>query len=235
MLPRCSRLWSPTLLVLVASVCLPSVDFAQTPIMRAPSALSYRITTVPSQFDKSCRGGRAKLYDECSDQSRVFMAAAQVAVSENKVLLVSYGAEWCIWCHVFAKYIHGAKTRFEYTFGSPSSPEARQTATIFEREKQDVTEDAAALSTYVAHSFVVVHIEGQYAPNGRAVLEKTGAVPFMGNSIPFIFTVDRNRQYAAHFNYELVEVRRDTNDWYRGYDRRKLLTELQRMHDAASR
>ena len=177
----------------------------------------------------------AKLYDECLDQSRIFEAAKQLAAAENKVLLVSYGAEWCIWCHVFAKYIHGETTRFEYSYGRPDAPEARQTSTIFEREERDVKADAAALSAYVARSFVVVHIEGQYAPNGAAVLEKTGAAPFMNYSIPFIFTVDRRGQYAAHFTNEPVEIRRDTDDWYRGYDRRKLLAELQRMHDTASR
>jgi hypothetical protein len=61
-------------------------------------------------------------------------------------------------------------TRFEYTYGRPDAPEARQTSTIFEREKSDVKADATTLSAYVTRSFVVVHIEGQYAPNGAAVL-----------------------------------------------------------------
>jgi hypothetical protein len=195
----------------------------------------YEISAIPSEVDKSCRGGRAKLYDECSDQSRIFAAAMQLAAADSKVLLVSFGAEWCIWCHVFAKYIHGEKTRFTYTYGSPRAPEDLLTATIYERENQDVTKDAAALSTYVSRSFVVAHIEGRYAPNGDAVLERTGAAAFMGNGIPFIFTVDRKGRYAAHFIHEAAEIRRDTDDWYRGYDRRALLAELQRMHDAASR
>jgi hypothetical protein len=208
---------------------------AQKSATRAPSVQGNEITTVPAEFDKSCRRGRAKLYDECSDQLRVFEAATRLAAAENKVLLVCYGAEWCIWCHVFAKYIHGERTRFEYTYGSPNAPEAQQTSTIYEREKQDVTKEAAELSDFVGRSFVVVHVDGQYAPNGIAVLEQSGAAPYMGNSIPFIFTVDRNGRYAAHFNHELAEIRRDTHDWYRGYDRRKLLTELQRMRDAALR
>jgi hypothetical protein len=210
---------------------------AQTGPAWAPSVSGYKITTIQAEFDKSCRQGRAKLYDEWSDQSRIFEAAKQLAAAENKVLLVSYGAEWCIWCHVFAKYIHGETTRFKYTYGRPNAPESRQTPTIFEREKRDVKADAAALSAYVARSFVVVHIEGQYAPIGAAVLEKTGAAPFMSYSIPFIFTftIDRRGEYAAHFKNAPVEIRRDTDDWYRGYDRRKLLAELQRMHDTASR
>jgi len=224
-------IWT-TVSALFAGACLLSLVSAEQGPTRTPS--DYKITTIPAQFDKGCRQGRAKLYDECLDQSSIFEAAKHGAAAENKVLLVSYGAEWCIWCHVFDKYIHGETTRFEYSYGRPDAPEARQTSTIFEREKRDVTADAAALSAYVARSFVVVHIEGQYAPNGAAVLEKTGAAPFMNYSIPFIFTVDRRGQYAAHFKNEPVEIRRDTDDWYRGYDRRKLLAELQRMHDTAS-
>src|SRR5262245_44629331 len=224
-----------TLLSVLALVCLacPTVALAQA--SEIPAVSAGKITIVPSKLDKACRRGRATLYDECSDQLGIFEAAKQLAAAENKVLLVSYGAEWCIWCHVFAKYIHGETTRFEYTYGHPDAPEVRQTSTIFEREKRDGKADAAALNAYVARSFVVVHIEGQYAPNGAAVTEKTGAAAFMSNAIPFIFAVDRRGQYAAHFKSETVEIRRDTDDWYRGYDRRKLLAELQRMHDTASR
>jgi hypothetical protein len=63
----------------------------------------------------------------------------------------------------------------------------------------------------------------------------TGAARYMGNSIPFIFAVDREGRYAAHFNNEPVEFRRETDDWYRGYDRRKLLAELQGMYAAATK
>jgi hypothetical protein len=194
-----------------------------------------KITVIPATFDKACRRGRATLYDECSDQLAVFDTAVTRAAAENKVLLVSYGAEWCIWCHVFEKYIRGEKSRFAYTYGSASAPEARKTSTIFEREKSDVSADAAALNAYVASSFVVVHIDEQYAPNNLAVLKNTGAIEYADNSIPFIFTVDRKGLYAGHLDHDLVENRRDTDDWYRGYDRGKLMAELQRIHAAASK
>src|SRR5215467_14534017 len=72
-----------------------------------PSVPHYDITTVPAELDRACRRGRAKLYDECSDQLSLFETATTRAVAEGKVPLVSYGAEWCIWCHVFERYIHG--------------------------------------------------------------------------------------------------------------------------------
>jgi hypothetical protein len=207
---------------------------AASPAVTIGASQSVPVTTIPEKADRNCRLGRAKLYDECSDQWRLFEGAAKRAATENKILLVSYGAEWCIWCHVFAKYAHGEKTRFEYTYGAPEAPEARYTSTIYERDRRDVGAEAAALNAYVARSFVVVHIESQYA-NGYEVLERTGAAPFARGGIPFIFTVDRNGRYAADIDDKAVEVRRDTDDWYRGYDRRKLMTELQRMHSAASR
>jgi Protein of unknown function, DUF255 len=231
------RTWLATAtgFVLFAGAFLLWFAWAEMSVTWAEVVPGHRISIFPSELDKSCRGGKAKLYDQCSDQSRIFEATTQRAAADNKVLLVSLGAEWCIWCHVFAKYIHGETTRFTYTFGSPGAPEDRHTATIYERENQDVTKDAAALTDYVSRSIVVAHIDVQYAPNGGAVLARTGAVAFMGNSIPFIFAVDRKGRYAAHFDHDAAELRRDTDDWYRGYDRRKLLAELQRMHDAASR
>ena len=214
------------------SVTTASAQVRTTPAQAGPDD---GIVTIPEKLDSACRLGRAKLYDECTDQLAVFETARMRAAAENKVLLVSYGAEWCIWCHVFDKYIHGEKSRFEYAFGSPGAPEARKTATLFEREREDVTADATALNKYVGNSFVIAHIDAQYAPNSLAVLQKTGAASHAGGFIPFIFVVDRDGRYAGHINHDLVEVRRDTNDPYRGYDRRKLLTELQRVHAAASR
>ena len=220
--------------IAVAGAAYLMIDWAATSAP-VPPVPRYDITTIPAQLDRACRRGRAKLYDECSDQLSLFETATTRAAAEGKVPLVSYGAEWCIWCHVFERYIHGETTRFEYTYGSPKAPEARETSTIYERAKQDVTAEAAALSAYVGSSFVVVHIDVQYAPNGHTVMERTGAAQFENGGIPFIFTVDREGRYAAHLDHDTVEVRRDTNDWYRGYDRRRLLAELQRMHAAAVR
>lgn len=193
------------------------------------------ITTIPETLDKNCRNGRAKLYDECSDQMQLFARAAKRAAAENKVLLVSYGAEWCIWCHVFGKYIEGQTSRFDYLVGFPDAPDDRENVTLFERAERDVRAEAAALNAFVAGAFVVLHIDSQHAPGSGDVLRRTGAAAHLENWIPFIFTVDRNGKYAAQFEHEAAEVRRDTEDPYRGYNRPKLLAELNRMQAAASR
>lgn len=150
------------------------------------------------------------------------------------MLLVSYGAEWCIWCHVFVAYIEGKSDKFTYTYGSPDEPDTRETSTLRERAKTSPAAAAAALNTFVAKSFVLVHIDAQYAPGGATVLEQTGALDHYSNSIPFIFTVDARGRYAGRLVDKEVQIRRDSMiDWYRGYDRTKLLNALIALQNQA--
>lgn len=60
------------------------------------------VESFPKALDKDCRDGRAKTYDQCGDQFALFEEAFATAQAQEKVLLVSLGAEWCFWCHVFA-------------------------------------------------------------------------------------------------------------------------------------
>lgn len=194
------------------------------------------ISTFPQTLSKSCRRGKAKLYDECSSQFDVFNAAAEQARKENKVVLVSFGAEWCIWCHVFDQHIHGKIRKFTYTFGGPSTPEEFYTETIFEQAKESVERQAIALNAFVAHSFVVVHIDIQYAPDGWDLLKTLGAAKHYSDGIPFIFTVNQRNKFAAKFDHDAAEKRRDPwigNNWYRGFKRDNLLKQLKKMHNAA--
>ena len=198
------------------------------------SANAAGIAKLPEHFDKNSRKGRAKLYDECGDQRALFASALKRAGKEGKVLLVSFGAEWCIWCHVFDQYVHGGKTRFKYTYGYPDDPDRRDTSTLHERAKKDVTADARQLESFVAKSFVIVHIDSQYAPHGWTVLKDTGAQSHYTGGIPFIFTVNAQGQYAARLESSRVETRRDGFwDWYRGYSRQGLMAQLDAMHRKA--
>lgn len=197
------------------------------------SASAAGLSKFPQQIKKQCRGGKAKLYDECSDQTKIFTKALKRARSEGKTLLVSYGAEWCIWCHVFDAHIEGGKSKFRYVFASPDAPEKKYQETLYEKEKHDVTAQAKALANYVSSNFVIAHIENYYSPNGHAVLENTGAGAHFQGGIPFIFVVNRNGKYAGRLNSDRVETRRDFFDWYRGYDRKKLMSELARLKTSA--
>ncbi|MCZ4282622.1 DUF255 domain-containing protein [Kiloniella laminariae] len=193
-----------------------------------------QISTFPEKLDITCRNGRAKLYDQCGDQYLLFQSALEKAREERKVLLISYGAEWCIWCHVFDKYIHGERSFFKYTFGSPEDPDTEITAILLERPQRDVAAEAAALNAYVADSFVVLNLEGDFAPNGDKVLNQTGADQYFDDAIPFIFTVNSEGRFAANLDPIQVETRRDPpQDVYRGYDREKLIIELSKLYKAA--
>lgn len=188
----------------------------------------------PKTLDKSCRKGDALIYDECSDQSKLFKAALAKAREENKSLLVSYGAEWCIWSHVFDAYINGKTTVFNYTYALPDAPEHKMHATLFEHESSDVSKLAKALNHYVNDNFVVVHIEANFAEKSSLpILVKTRAIEAYSGGVPYNFVVDAKGLYVGHIDPDEVEVRRDTADWYRGYDRQKLLEELKHLREKA--
>ena len=190
------------------------------------------IVSFPLKIDRSCRNGKAKLYDECSKQVDLFQEAQALAKVEGKTVLVSYGAEWCIWCHVFNAYIHGYVEKFTYTYGEPGNNK-RYTHTMRERAKVDVSQAAYDLKKYVSVNFVIAHIEYEHAPDGDDVVTQADAWRDFDNSVPYIFSVDNSGQFATSFNSDFAELRRDTDDWYRGYDRGRLLEELERLRAAA--
>ena len=188
----------------------------------------------PQNISPACRDGRAKLYDECGDQLELFREALSYANNKGKILLVSYGAEWCIWCHVFKAYVHGETDRFTYTYGDPES-DATWTDTLREKSKRNITGEAEALANFVSENFVIVHIEYRYSMNGDQVVSQANAWDGYEYNIPYIFSVDAGGVFAASFRHEDVGIRRDGFDWFRGYDRQRLLLELQRLHSAARR
>lgn len=187
----------------------------------------------PKTLDKKCKNGKAKLYDECSDQVPIFQKALDEAKKSNKTLLVSYGAEWCIWCHILEAYIEGKKTKFDYVFGKPDKPDARFNTTFHEREKYDVSKEAKALNDFVKNNFVVVHIVNYKTTNGNSVLKKTGAEKHYADEIPFVFTVKNDGQYTGHIEIKEIQVKRKGEDFFYGLDRAKLLAHLQRIKQLA--
>ena len=209
-----------------------TLTFTQACTAKKAKTEHHKIVSFPSEIDKSCRNGRAKIYDECSNQTDLFNAAQARTIKEDKTLLVSYGAEWCIWCHVFNAYIKGEVDKFTYTYGEPGKTK-RWTDTLYERAKRDVTKEANALNTYVSENFVIVHIDYEHASGSDDVLNQSGAHAKFNGSLPYIFTVDKTGDFAAVFKSKNAEIRRDTIDWYRGYDRVRLLRELTSLREAA--
>ncbi|MEM8849136.1 MAG: hypothetical protein AAGE03_03790 [Pseudomonadota bacterium] len=199
------------------------------PVNAEPGAL----TKFPQHIDPACNFGRAKLYDECGSQLALFDKALRTANQQDKVLLVSFGAEWCIWCHVFSQHLAGAHTKMDYRLGDPGDP-IYDDVTLLEKPRTDPTEQADRLKSFAEDTFVVVHIEDQFSPDGYDVLLQTSAVDAFTGGYPFIFTVTREGQYAARLYHDRSSTRRDgLFSWYRGHDRSRLIAELSRMVAAA--
>jgi len=104
----------------------------------------------------------------------LFAEAQRLAKAENKTTLVSYGAEWCIWCHVFNAYVHGYIDKFTYTFGDEGD-DKRYTHTMRERAMRDVSQEAYDLKKYVSENFILIHIDYEHSPDGDDVLSQVGA------------------------------------------------------------
>ena len=195
-------------------------------VASTPASASVPLAAFPQRRDPACGNGRARLYDECGSQVTIFNAAQREAAASGRVVLVNFGAEWCIWCHVFAAYLAGQSDRFRY-------PAEGEDVTLHERDAANAASEASALNAFAAQNFVLAHIESDNAPDGWSVLESAGAASHFNDNYPFIFSVTAAGRFAARFEYQRAEIRRDTSDWYRGYNRRALRAELERMRDAA--
>ena len=188
-------------------------------------AQADEITDFPTRISESCRFGRAQLYDECGSQTEILARAAAAAKAEDKTVLVVYGAEWCIWCHVLSAHFDGQTGAFRYRFGE-------ETATLFEGIAD--REGAEALNAYVAQTFVVAHIEDRYSPDGPDLINRLGAPSPNVTDLPLIFTV-RDGQMAAWLDSDShmgLYKRREGLLWYRGYHRGVLMDALKHLEEA---
>ncbi|MEO1537640.1 MAG: hypothetical protein AAFR73_07895 [Pseudomonadota bacterium] len=201
--------------------------------LSAPAiAQDTTLTAFPMTIERACRGGSANIYDECGDQHALFKAALAEANRRGKVLLVSYGAEWCIWCHVFHDYVKGVSGSFTHTFSDPADV-TRDTATMFETPTGQAEAEATALASYAAESFVLVHLEMRHARGADEAVASTGFDPNDVQWLPFVFTVSPEGEFGASLDHDTVESRREYLFWFRGYQREALMRELERMRNAA--
>ncbi len=164
------------------------------------------LISIPEDAQALCPAMRVRLYAECMDQRTLFVEALVRARAEEKVLLVNFGAEWCIWCHLLDAELHGEV--------SASATEAEQAV-------------AAELAAFAAEHFVVVHIEGQEAEGGVDVLEATGAMTAFANAIPFVFTVDAQGRFLEALYPERAEM--EDAQGRPAHDRAVLLEMLQEL------
>jgi hypothetical protein len=192
------------------------------------------VNIYPVAISDSCRDGVAQIYDECSDQTVILHEARESAEATGKSVLIVYGAEWCIWCHVFEKYVRGQSRNYEYSFEYKGES---QHWPMRERENQSAESDARELNKYVADNFVIANIEGYYSPNGTEVIADTGYDVNNLDFVPLFIVLDADGKYAGHMqSVDLInglEIRADSGEEYRGYDRKLLLRELKKLRNAS--
>lgn len=192
----------------------------------------YDVVSFPEHVSEACRDGMAKVYDECSDQNLVLNKATKEASLTNKSVLVVYGAEWCIWCHVFDKYINGYSRQFTYEWEYEDEIEHWE---MREKENANAEKEADKLNKYVSENFVVAHIEGYYSPNGNEVVKTLGVDEGSIRAIPFIMVLGEDGKYLSHMPASSaikgMEKRSDSGEEYRGYDRELLLGEMIKLRE----
>lgn len=189
----------------------------------AASAADGLVVMTPEKPRAGCEGSRARIYSECRDQREVFEEARALAAREGKALMVSAGAEWCIWCHVLSATLQGFV----------------DDAAALEDETLEAQADALREAT--AARFVIVHIELDKAPGGTALLEEIGAAQHIGDWIPFPFGVDAQGRFVAPLGERSAETGGEaekqsdadnTDEAPLGYDRRMLLDRVLALYDA---
>lgn len=204
-------------LLLLAAAC--SAKPGEPKVAQAEIEAAARgVITYPQALDPACRDGRAKAYDQCSDQMDLFNAALADARAGNKAVLVIIGAEWCSWCHSFDAHLKGATGRFDY---------------VTKSRRGDVSAGALDLVNYVAANYIIAHIEDEYAPGADQVILATDASDYFQGYYPTIYAVGPDGKFAAKLDHPFVKIQKDGIGAYRGYDRALVLQELKRLHKAA--
>ena len=202
-----------------------------------PGKGEYVVESYPQSLSHQCREGNAKIYDECGSQTEIMKAALISANESGKTLLMVYGAEWCIWCHVFDKYVKGGYRAFEYEWEYHDGD--LLSWNMLEWVSDDTERQARKLNKYVSENFVVVHIEGHFSEDGLDVIDAIGFDRNEMSFYPFIFSVTADGKYAAHMlAYDAIpglEIRQSAGLSYRGFDREILLRELVRLKQAAEK
>lgn len=190
----------------------------------------HSITSFPKSLSAVCRDGLARLYDECGDQTTILNEALSAAKAENKRVLVVFGEEWCIWCHVFERYIQGEKKTHNYVWRLDGE---KVQWLMNEKTDDKTTKEATLLNQYVAKNFVLANIEGEYT-NGKQTVITTGVNKSLLYYYPFIFVLDADGKYVNHMRtIDGLEIRESGGEEYRGYNRSMLLNELKKLREQA--
>lgn len=158
--------------------------------------------------------GYRDAFATCLPQQEIFQEARAHAARSGKLLLVDYGANWCVWCLVVDRYLEG-----EAGVGEEGDDETN-------------TRLAQPLGEFVADTFVMVHLNADKKAEVNPLLTELGAGRFIGQAVPAFIVLDPKS--GAFEEARLVEAEKPQSVGYIGYDRAVILKELLRAASAVS-
>lgn len=215
----------------------PTVHVSANPEASGSAQIKQQLLGIsgyPEVISEDCGDGKAKLFDECGDQTEILNQAIASAKYQDKNVLVTYGGEWCIWCHVLDRYFQGQFRTFDYQWRD-SEGDVSEWLMHEDITTKDI-QDAIALNNFVANNFVVAHIDNSYA-NGSEAIAMTGLDPDAVFYYPYIIVLDNQGKYAgtmaASSAIEGLEVRESGGQEFRGYKRDLLLEQLKTLKNKA--
>ncbi|MDJ0942210.1 MAG: hypothetical protein QNJ30_02005 [Kiloniellales bacterium] len=152
--------------------------------------------------------GPRDVYASCRKQRELFQKARDHAIGSEKLLLIGYGADWCVWCKVSDRYLEGAVSKQEQ--GSPESN----------------LRLARNLAEFVAETFVVLHVDSDKKAETTPLMKEIGAGRWVRPAVPVFVVLDPRS--GALEEARLVEAEVPAGAGYVGYDRVEMLKELLR-------
>ncbi|MDJ0942209.1 MAG: hypothetical protein QNJ30_02000 [Kiloniellales bacterium] len=148
------------------------------------------------------------LFATCLPQKEIFQRARDHAAVENKLLLIDYGADSCIWCGVIDQYFDG-------NIG-------------VQKEQIDHLDlgFSRQLAKTMSDNFILVHINAEQEAEAKQVMTDIGTEAVIGGPIPAFIALDPASGATERAYLENAENPVDGE--YHGYNRPKLTQELRR-------
>lgn len=156
--------------------------------------------------------GPRDIYASCQAQRELFQKARAHAADSRKLLLIGYGADWCVWCKVSDRYLDGAVSKQE------------------EGSAEGNLRLAGQLAEYVAETFVLLHIDSDKKAETTPLMQEIGAGRWVRPAVPVFVVLDPGS--GAVEEARLVEAEKPASTGYVGYDRVLVLKELLRAASA---
>ena len=195
MIGRLRGLGGAATLASIIAFCAPTPGDAAIVARSGPDGL----VTYPDAA-ATCGSRPDQQFVQCVSQTSVLAAAARRARTDHKALLVSVGADWCIWCHVIARYFDG------WTDDRIEPPAAGTRA------------DALDLAAFMRDSFVVVELNTE-APDISDALAAIRVDPRTINGLPSFYILKSSGPRFVDMERAELPKRGD----FRGYNRKAVL------------